>query len=287
MTSVPRQLAIFAGVLLVLYAGGFAAGHIIDADETAGHDQMSEEMDASPSESHGGEDARPHGLSETENGLRLSVDRSEIRTGEPHDVTFSVLEEDGSPVTEYDTTHTKKMHLLLVRRDTSGFQHLHPTQDESGLWRATTTFTEGGDYRLYADFARDGERTTLAGDLAVDGPSRTRALPESAPLAQTKGGYTVRIDADETAAGTPSTLSFAVSGKRGHLVRTQPYLGAGGHLVALREGDLAFLHVHPSEEAGDGISFETTFPGAARYRLYLQFKVDGRVETAGFTHEVR
>ena len=25
----------------------------------------------------------------------------------------------------------------------------------------------------------------------------------------------------------------------------QPYLGAYGHLVALRAGDLAYLHVHP------------------------------------------
>lgn len=25
----------------------------------------------------------------------------------------------------------------------------------------------------------------------------------------------------------------------------QPYLGAYGHLVALRQGDLAYLHVHP------------------------------------------
>ena len=25
----------------------------------------------------------------------------------------------------------------------------------------------------------------------------------------------------------------------------EPYLGAKGHLVALREGDLAYLHIHP------------------------------------------
>ena len=297
MTSVPRQLAIFAGVLLVLYAGGFAAGYIIDADEKGGHGagQMSEEMHASPSDApegevaHGEDATEAHGLSDTENGLRLSVERSEIRTGEPHEVTFGVLEEDGSPVTEYDMTHTKQMHLILVRRDTSGFQHLHPTQDEAGLWHATTTFSEGGSYRLYADFSYDGERTTLAGDLDVAGAGagETRALPEPATLAKTTDGHSVRIDTTAAVAGAPSTLSFAVYDKRGRAVETEPYLGAGGHLVALREGDLAFLHVHPNDEGGDGISFETTFPSAARYRLYLQFKVGGRVETAGFTHEVR
>jgi hypothetical protein len=78
------------------------------------------------------------------------------------------------------------------------------------------------------------------------------------------------------------------------MVHTEPYLGAGGHLVALREGDLAYLHVHPGghgdEEAAqthdDAVTFVSTFPSEGRYRLYLQFKHDGRVHTAAFTREV-
>ena len=64
----------------------------------------------------------------------------------------------------------------------------------------------------------------------------------------------------------------------------QDYLGAKGHLVALREGDLAFLHVHPDERR---LQFEATFPTAGRYRLFLQFKTaDGQLHTAAFTEEV-
>ena len=65
-------------------------------------------------------------------------------------------------------------------------------------------------------------------------------------------------------------------------MKVEPYLGANGHLVALREGDLAFLHVHPTE----GVQFESTFPTVGRYRLFLQFKHEGRVHTAAFTQEV-
>ena len=58
--------------------------------------------------------------------------------------------------------------------------------------------------------------------------------------------------------------------------------GAGGHLVALREGDLAYMHVHPT---GTGRpAFEVEFADASRYRLFVQFKPDGRVHTAAFTH---
>ena len=54
--------------------------------------------------------------------------------------------------------------------------------------------------------------------------------------------------------------------------------------AALRQGDLAFLHVHPDE---DRLRFMATFPTAGSYRLFLQFKTtDGRLHTAAFTQEV-
>jgi len=84
--------------------------------------------------------------------------------------------------------------------------------------------------------------------------------------------------------GEESELRFTVT-RDGQPVETEPYLGAGGHLVALREGDLAFLHVHPTEQ-GDVIGFGAKFPSEGRYRLFLQFKVAGRVQTVAFTQEV-
>ena len=71
---------------------------------------------------------------------------------------------------------------------------------------------------------------------------------------------------------------------------TEPYLGAGGHLVALREGDMAFLHVHPTEDedaSESGIGFGATFPTQGRYRLFLQFQIEGRIQTVAFTEEVK
>jgi hypothetical protein len=60
-----------------------------------------------------------------------------------------------------------------------------------------------------------------------------------------------------------------------------------GHLVALRDGDLAYSHVHPLERAEPGrVAFDAHLASGA-YRLFLQFKVHGRVFTAPFTVEVR
>jgi oxalate decarboxylase/phosphoglucose isomerase-like protein (cupin superfamily) len=108
----------------------------------------------------------------------------------------------------------------------------------------------------------------------VDGPAELRDLPAPAALARTDG-YDVRLDG-----GEPGRLRFDVT-RGGRPVEVEQYLGASGHLVALREGDLAFLHVHPDDDG-----FEVEFPTAGRYRLFLQFKDEGRVHTAGYTYEV-
>ena len=95
-------------------------------------------------------------------------------------------------------------------------------------------------------------------------------------------GLRVRLTEGASRAGAESQLAFAVT-RNGRPVAVERYLGAKGHLVALRQGDLAFLHVHPDE---DSLRFMAAFPTAGRYRLFLQFKTDGRVHTAAFTQEV-
>ena len=87
-------------------------------------------------------------------------------------------------------------------------------------------------------------------------------------------------------------LTLTVSRHGAPVTDLQPYLGAYGHLVTLREGDLAYLHVHPGGEPGDGqtkpgpdVEFGAEVPSAGRYHLYLDFRHDGVVRTAPFTLE--
>jgi oxalate decarboxylase/phosphoglucose isomerase-like protein (cupin superfamily) len=62
------------------------------------------------------------------------------------------------------------------------------------------------------------------------------------------------------------------------------YLGAKGHLVALRDGDLAYLHVHPEE---DRLLFEAEFPTVGEYRLFLQFDHGGTIRTGELTIDIQ
>ena len=56
-----------------------------------------------------------------------------------------------------------------------------------------------------------------------------------------------------TEPGQESELTLSVSRDGRPVTDLQPYLGAYGHLVVLRDGDLAYLHAHPVDEA-DGAS---------------------------------
>ena len=218
------------------------------------------------------------GLASAEDGLRLLSETDIVSTGVEAPYRFRVLGEDGV-VTDYDVEHTKRMHLIVVRRDFAGFQHLHPEMAPDGTWTTPLTIAAPGAYRVFADFVVDGDKHTLGADLFAPGDFQPVPDEAMAPYAEAGDGYEVWLDGDP-AAGEESTLSFTVR-RGGEVVTDIPlYLGARGHLVALRDGDLAYLHVHADE---DRLSFDAEFPTAGEYRLFLQFEHRGQVRTAAFT----
>ena len=175
----------------------------------------------------------------------------------------------------FDVEHTKRMHLIVVRRDLTGFRHLHPRMDADGTWSTPVRLAAPGCYRLLADFVHEGKAATLASDLRVDGAADLKDLPESTDVPPATAATRSR-STPPTPAGEEAELTFEIT-RGGRPVEVEPYLGADGHLVALREGDLAFLHVHPEDArpGTPGIGFAATFPTAGRYRLFLQFQVGG------------
>ena len=70
-------------------------------------------------------------------------------------------------------------------------------------------------------------------------------------------------------------------------IEPEPYLGARGHLVALRSGDLAYLHVHPEPGGAPAVRFKAELPTAGTYALYFDYQVDGVVNTAVTEVEMR
>jgi hypothetical protein len=122
---------------------------------------------------------------------------------------------------------------------------------------------------------------TLTVDLTAPGEWAEQQLPPPSRRART-GEYQVDLSG-ELVAGVHSAIRFGVS-RDGHGVELEPYLGALGHLVAIRASDLAYLHVHPLEQASsESVPFGVEVPSTGAYRLFLQFQHEHRVHTAAFT----
>jgi hypothetical protein len=284
MTEKPKarlRIAAFAAALPLLFGGAALAGAAIEphgeaptARTAEPEDHMSAHTATAP--------AAVRGLAVAQDDLRVVVDQPELRRGRTESLRFRIVDAHGAPVRDFDVTHEKRMHLILARRDLTGFQHLHPTLAADGTWSADVRLDAAGSYRLFADFSHDGTARTLAADLRVDGAADLRPLPAPQTTAVSDGGYDVRLEGGRARPGREANLDFSIT-RDGVPVKTEPYLGAGGHLVALREGDMAFLHVHPLD---DGVRFAATFPTAGRYRLFLQFQHEGRVHTVAFTQAV-
>ncbi|MFC6731054.1 MULTISPECIES: hypothetical protein [unclassified Haladaptatus] len=167
------------------------------------------------------------------------------------------------------------------------FQHLHPALGDDGTWRVEAfTLPDPGVYRAFVDLVVDGNPTTLGFDLFASGQMDVAPRPETS-YRDTATGYDVELQVSAVLAGTSVDLVFEIGRDGEPVSRLEQYLGARGHLVALREGDLAYLHVHPETTDSDSgrVEFKTTFPTPGSYRLFLQSKPDGTLITT--QHDIR
>ena len=280
--STAATLTGFTAALAVAFGGAWALGSTIGPETraSAGHGASHGAGTQNPAAA----ESVPPGVSLSRDGYQLDLQTPMLEAGR-REVTFTVRRATGAPVVDFDVEHEKRLHLVLVRRDHEGFQHVHPTMDSAGTWRVPADLT-AGSWRVFADFTpTGGSALTLGRDLLVAGDTSPSA--SSGPVLETEvDGYRVSVSG-QLRGGADSELTLRVSRDGAPVTDLQPYLGAFGHLVALREGDLAYLHVHPNGTPGDGrtapgptIRFTAEVPTAGRYHLYLDFRHGGVVRTA-------
>ena len=274
MTIRMRALAMTAAAVLA-GCGGDAEEHGGgEAEHTAEKPGLksptvAEEHDGGHGEIGGshGEAARGPGATD-EHDLKLELAPSSLRAGKTGELGFKVLGPDGEPISEFEVEHTKQIHLIAVSEDLEHFAHVHPEVSADGTWRAALKPPAPGDYRVIADVRHEGRQMALTGDVSVEG----------GPVASGQPAADARFVEQEVTAAEPVALEFKAPG------RTEPYLGAAGHLVIMSEKDLEYVHVHPEQ---DELSFSTTFPKAGKYVMFLEYKRDGDVQLSRFPLTVK
>lgn len=308
--SAPLRLGLFGAGLAAVFGAAVLVGQFVvppDAvvawAEQGRPEGEAHEGDGRVAETHGGGGAEHEaaaaganpaevpGLSIEADGYRFADVTTPGAAGEPGEVRFRIIGPDARPVTGFEITHEKPLHLIVVRTDGTSFRHVHPQLASDGTWTMPWTWDDAGSYRLFADFRpADHDRTlTLTSTATVTGDVHAGDAPASGERVAVAGPFTVEL-AGELVPGAASDLTFTVLRDGVPVTTIEPYLGAAGHLVMLRAGDLGYLHVHPLDEAetagadglGPDIRFGATPPTPGAHFLYLDFQVDGQVYTARF-----
>ena len=93
-----------------------------------------------------------------------------VAAGPAQPLRFRVLGEDGKALRAgFEVEAERRLHLIVVRRDLTGYQHLHPAMAADGTWSVPLKVAQPGAYRVFADFQRSCEKHVLAADLLAAG----------------------------------------------------------------------------------------------------------------------
>ena len=272
MTSPRNRLVSYGLVLVGLFGTAYAVGERLPGHQHSGssgdvHQHSGGSTDMAGMGGSGDltdSDLAHLGLSSTVGDYRLVVvDRTST--------TVALrIDRAGSPVVDFTEVHGALGHLLVVRRDLQGFQHLHPVLGADGVWTATLDRPiEAGAWRAVLETEPSGGGVLVMGiDLLVGGEAAPVAVPPPSNVAIVDG-LTI----------TREGLWFTVTPSDS----LQPWYGQSAHLVAFREGDLAYAHLHPANDVAGDYRFSGSLPGPGTYRLFLQFLADGELVTAAFT----
>ncbi len=232
----------------------------------------------------------------------LNLQSATYEPNQPVELQFDIRDENNNLLKDLDTVHEKQMHLIVVRKDRTNFQHVHPEFDQAaGTFTLNNfTFPTDGEYRVFADFTpTDAQKdemgmklpATLYKDVKIGDVSKyTQQAFDADKMASNADGFTAEItfphsDSPGSAAfWAKNENTFAVDIKKdGQPYKSlEKYLGALGHMVVLGP-NLEFVHAHALTEdvtqQNGLVYFKVNFPEAGRYKLYLQTQAEGKVST--------
>ncbi len=229
--------------------------------------------------------------------------------GKPTHVVLRIVQPDGKPLTAYrhGAGPHNGVHLIYVRRDLSVLVHHHPPVRADGTIVDDVTFPAAGPYRVVVD-AYPADPKPLP-NFQLFTQLRVPGAYAASPLDKTVSAHGYRVSLAPHAplrAVTPGFLKFTVTRDDGTPAHFTPWYGALAHAIFFRAGTLDYFHTHvcargavgcTSTFGGAKITGTSTTPGkldvgvlvpvAGTWRLFLQFRDDGKVVSEPFTLRVR
>jgi hypothetical protein len=239
-------------------------------------------------------------------GITISLDKPdhiELRITDPGWLRLRKLD-------DLVPDHGHLMHLFLVRwPEMDRVCHLHPDQTAPGFFATSLPSLPGGTYRIYGDIVHDsGFAETAVGEAMLpEVHGQPVSGDDAAGPSLPSGAYDMIWVHDNAKPILPTQVnffSFEIVGPGGKPVDDlEPYMGMGGHAEFIKEDGSVFAHVHPTgsvpmasvgvaspaammamheTKPGAIVSFPYGVPTPGSYRIFVQMKRAGKVETGSF-----
>jgi hypothetical protein len=231
-----------------------------------------------------------------------------VQQGKPVRIAFTIRQPSGAPLTSYRRgggPHTG-IHLIMVNADLREIIHRHPPIAANGRLSETVTFPKAGRYKLVVDAYPRLPGTLrnfqLFRTIRVGRAGRIPALPPFRAVQTVDGFRVALLRRPHLRAVEPAFLTVRVTRPDGTSPKLTPWYGALAHAIFFRAGTLDYFHTHVCAPGATGctttfggtrITGTTSTPGRFRvgvllpvpgvWRLFLQFRADGRIVTAPFT----
>src|SRR5947209_6788471 len=113
--SVAARLAGFAAVLVLIFGATLAIGSVSHVSPDRAHSEPADEPGGMSAMA--GAPETPRGLAVADGRLRLVADTTIYPLGRSKAYTFRIVDRHGATVRDFDVEHTKRLHLIAVRRD--------------------------------------------------------------------------------------------------------------------------------------------------------------------------
>ena len=286
-----RQFVVILLLVVMTFFAGYGFGRQANPQEDQGGSSMQHEGTVTQENEQGhAHTAESAGTDAVAAKAEWTVENAQA--GQPAMIRINIQDEAGKPIEKLDIEHEKLLHLIVVSKDLSYFNHIHPEYKGQGEFVITNTFPSGGDYKLIADFVpAGGSKTIHTKWITVEGAAK-RPVPLAADKVHSKtvDGVEVKLLNDHPEAGKDFELNFELTdaNTKEPITDLEQYLGAVGHVVILSEDTEDYLHVHPVEEKATGpeAKFMTNFPSKGTYKIWGQFQRDGKVLTVPFVVQV-
>jgi hypothetical protein len=218
--------------------------------------------------------------------LDLGIEPSVPRAAENTRLTFALTDpRTRQPVRRFEIVHEQFYHAFVVSDDLSFFLHAHPVRQSDEDFHLDVRFPKPGMYRVLSDFYPVGGTPQLIPSTVIvpGGRNSERAAmqPDLSPKQTENANVKLKLVSQVTA-GARTSMRFTLSPNDG----LEPYLGTWGHMLAASADLIDMMHSHPfsvtDTRSTKELEFDMAFPRPGIYRVWLQFKRLGVVNTVAF-----